>query len=714
MNTEQNYQFRDRLNNVHKRGRRTNRRGCEAGETELSDSWVIRVSPRAGEVVEQAAEDLQDYLRTSMEIAVRLSRQSPAEATPEFCIDIGEKSDFPAFGDALADKGGYRVEIGRNRIVICGENDRGAAQACYYLEDLMNIAGGPFLKQGDITRKPLFSPRMVHSGWGLDNYPDAHLNAIAHAGLDAILIFVTGVNETTTGFLDFNDLVRRAGRYGIDVYFYSYLKSLKHPDDPGADEFYDKTYGALFKDCPGARGLILVGESCEFPSKDPNTTMKLRKQPTPDGFPDLKPSPGWWPCTDFPQWLECLKRNVFRYQPKADIVFWTYNWGWAPVEERLRLLRDLPKDISLQATFEMNERIPHGDVTHRTCDYTISFPGPGRYFASEAEEASRLGLRLYSMVNTGGLTWDIGVIPYVPVPQQWSRRHDAIRKAHREWGLRGLMESHHFGFYPSVVSDLAKWAFWDPSPEPEAVLGMLAERDFGPEGAEHALEAWRVWSDTIGADYACTNEDQYGPYRVGPSYPLIFQPNLSQTFASKTVKIPTSPYAHFGSDIVFTEYRQLDRDTQTAGMRRLLKEQEMTRRLLEKWEAGVAAMERASENAPEDRRESAERALNLGRFIRNCIVTTGNVKEWYRLNMKLQTAETAAEMNTILDELIAVAEAEIINARDTIPLVAADSRLGWEPSMEYMCDPSRLEWKIRQVRRVIDEELPDYRRAINS
>ena len=32
--------------------------------------------------------------------------------------------------------------------------------------------------------------------------------------------------------------------------------------------------------------------------------------------------------------------------------------------------------------------------------------------------------------------------------------------------------------------------------------------------------------------------------------------------------------------------------------------------------------------------------------------------------------------------------------------------------MEYMCDPAHLEWKVAQVRAVLDEELPAYRAGL--
>ena len=46
--------------------------------------------------------------------------------------------------------------------------------------------------------------------------------------------------------------------------------------------------------------------------------------------------------------------------------------------------------------------------------------------------------------------------------------------------------------------------------------------------------------------------------------------------------------------------------------------------------------------------------------------------------------------------------------QDTIPVVDSDSRLGWEPSMEYMCDPWHLEWKVRQINSMF-REIETYR-----
>ena len=66
----------------------------------------------------------------------------------------------------------------------------------------------------------------------------------------------------------------------------------------------------------------------------------------------------------------------------------------------------------------------------------------------------------------------------------------------------------------------------------------------------------------------------------------------------------------------------------------------------------------------------------------------------------------------LLEEIEALAHEEIRNAEETMEYVELDSRLGWEPSMEYVGDKWHLEWKIRQVNSAL-REIGDYRRMLS-
>ena len=401
---EQHYAFQERLLRVHQ-ARRCPQKAPKAGQLEITDAWCIL--RHTDPLLARTAADLQDYFSVSMELDLPLCETAPAARFISYEID-------PALGKA----GAYRVDASPRGIRLIGTDARAAAQASFLLEDLLNLEEAPFLAPGITDREPIFRCRMVHSGYAEDEYPNEHLNAIAHSGINAILVFVKGVNETLSHREDFNDLIARASSYGLDVYAYSCMTSRLHPDDPEAPAFYDGLYGELFRRCPGFKGVIFVGESVEFPSKDPHTSGMLRLDNIgPDGKRLVnKPNPGWFPCFDYPQWLELVKSSIRRVKPEADIVFWTYNWGYCDEADRLALIEALPTDISLQVTFEMFEDGMRMGIPTRAVDYTLTFPHPGKYFLSEAKAAARRGIPLYAMTNAGGLTWDVGVVPCLSHP----------------------------------------------------------------------------------------------------------------------------------------------------------------------------------------------------------------------------------------------------------------------------------------------------------
>ena len=353
---ESAYFFRRELDEVHKKGRRDHSLVPEKEEISIDSSWSILYEEKSSPLTEYAAEDLQDYFRKSMDIHLSLQNENaPCKIIFSVMKDSGKKEKS------------FFLDVKENTIEITGSDEAGIAQGCYYLEDMMNLREAPFLKKESQWHERMFTPRMVHSGWGLDQYPDTHLNAIAHAGFDSILLFVTAPDKTTHGFMDFNNLIERCEKYGLGVYFYSYLPSYKSPEDPDADAFFDRSYGSVFHQSPKAKGLILVGESCAFPSKDERTNgrpnpcnigdeIKKKGVSTQDDFSlsiDSRPNPGHFPCRDYPLWLNAVKKAVHKYSPEAEIIFWTYNWGSAAEEARLELINNLPPDVTLLATFEM-------------------------------------------------------------------------------------------------------------------------------------------------------------------------------------------------------------------------------------------------------------------------------------------------------------------------------------------------------------------------
>ena len=79
--------------------------------------------------------------------------------------------------------------------------------------------------------------------------------------------------------------------------------------------------------------------------------------------------------------------------------------------------------------------------------------------------------------------------------------------------------------------------------------------------------------------------------------------------------------------------------------------------------------------------------------------------------MLLQVDPGREAMLSRLEEIESLADAEIANVKDTISCVEFDSRLGWEPRMDYVCDRWHLEWKLRQMQ-IAKREVSAYRKMV--
>jgi len=105
--------------------------------------------------------------------------------------------------------------------------------------------------------------------------------------------------------------------------------------------------------------------------------------------------------------------------------------------------------------------------------------------------------------------------------------------------------------------------------------------------------------------------------------------------------------------------------------------------------------------------------INLGHFM-ECIVTTGiHAKEWYLTISRLPLESDKDVVNQLLARAEQVLDAERENVLRAFPLVKQDSRLGWDPRMECVCDPARLEWKLKLLKHVKTVELEKIRKCNN-
>lgn len=100
--------------------------------------------------------------------------------------------------------------------------------------------------------------------------------------------------------------------------------------------------------------------------------------------------------------------------------------------------------------------------------------------------------------------------------------------------------------------------------------------------------------------------------------------------------------------------------------------------------------------------------INWGEYICCCIVTGIHAKKWFVVTSKLKATQEKEMVDALLEDVRQLIKEERKNAQCAIEFVQKDSRLGWEPGMEYMTDAEHIAWKLRHLDYVEEFELSCY------
>ena len=164
---------------------------------------------------------------------------------------------------------GFRADCAADSVVVTGYDDEGVLQGGFLSGRMHEHKARSLLGCWQYrTRAVLLAPYGSLRVWIFPCTPTRIWAPSPREGFDSILLCVKGVDEANTGHIDFNALCRCAAQRGLrsmGCYVYSHLMNRAHPNDPGAQAYYDSVYGSIFEACPAFKGIVLVGEAVEFP-----------------------------------------------------------------------------------------------------------------------------------------------------------------------------------------------------------------------------------------------------------------------------------------------------------------------------------------------------------------------------------------------------------------------------------------------------------------
>jgi hypothetical protein len=137
------------------------------------------------------------------------------------------------------------------------------------------------------------------------------------------------------------------------------------------------------------------------------------------------------------------------------------------------------------------------------------------------------------------------------------------------------------------------------------------------------------------------------------------------------------------------------------------------------WSSGVEHLKKAAAESPLRLKRTAAREAGLAEALLYCIRSTIHVGRFFQARELFEKEAGASRRRDALDRMTAIAKAELANAKAALPLVCADSRIGFANSGKMdqegvpragIYSAGAIEKKIAQLNQLIDIEIPAARK----
>lgn len=677
--------------------------------------WRIVLASDAAAPLETAAQELLRFLKEAMGVVVTIERAGDLGdwATRKNVIVAARRGSLSGCGDALKASKDYRIVAGPDRIVVCGYDDRGALFGLYNLIMRFSLREAPFLPKGlDTVRHSKFRVRMPLSGLGWMEWPDRYLATLPLYGFDAIHCSIYRNPNNGPGVAPYwddikahkpgamKDLIRRAARFGVDVYapiLYHYT------GEPENVEELRKVVRDIVTEFPEIRGYVLLTEGFYY---------KKWFGAGGHGSQDLR---AW--VREWCKAVGIVAEEAHKINPAIEILPWEYNLDFRPTqtENKAYVMTQLPEDTIPLLTFENGKGFELDGQKGWLRDYAINQVGPAEVTQAQLTEARKRRFpAVYSKADTFA-SWQFGTFPYLPFPYQWHARYRALE----EWKIDGTLETWSYGFKPNWVAELRAWCAWGDAPALDVLLRQIARREFGPGQEELALAAWKSFSEAIqvypdtGPNWGSNNAlaaplffekpkpramtvehswtDQAIWSRVSqlnPYWPLVpARLILWPDFTNQRDR--AAAYTSFFTVPVFQKYLALAAD---------------------RMEEGLKVYRQAALRAPESRRRSAYREVLLAEQLQHMMRSEHAIIEFEEMRLALARSKDPQERRDLLVRMTALLGDERERAVTAREIARRDSRLGYEWEQDYIYTPDTIDEKIKLIDDTLARQIPAFRR----
>lgn len=575
-------------------------------------------------------------------------------------------------------------------------------QRFHFIEELSQIA--PASEKSPPPKYDPEHPRFIYSYFAmfgdplsdpkLDPFPDGLLARLQQRGVNGVWLHVVlrDLAPPSADFPEFGEghrerlknlekMVERAKKYGIDVYlymneprampesFFANRPAMKGVPDPGSPVPYfamctshpkvrgwvSDSLAYIFERVPNLGGVFTITASENLT----NCSSKFTQAACPH-CKDRAPS------DILVEINEAIAEGVHRSAPDAKVIAW--DWGWARHGDASDTVAKLPKSIWLMSVSEWKLPIERGGVKAVIGEYSISAVGPGPRATKHWQVAQQHGLHTLAKVQFN-ITWEIAAVPYVPVMNLIAQHNANLAEAN----LDGQMLSWSLGGYPSPNLELARLFAENPGLTVDQALDMLAKSTYGEAGAAEAKQAWQHFSDGY-AEYPYSSSGMYtGPQHIGPANLLYAKPT---GYSPGMVCFPYDGLNRWSSPFPPEVYAA------------------QFQRIADGFAQGCFHLEAAAKAAPADKQGFAADDLSVARAAQLHFASVAQQARYVLARDKLANATTPEEKQQWQEKVQRELSQEIESAVRLYPVVAADSRIGYEASNHYFYVPHDLIEKV--------------------
>lgn len=549
-----------------------------------------------------------------------------------------------------------------------------------------------FAEYGD----PLFDTEVA-------SYPEGLLQRLAAAGVNGVWVHtVLRTLAKDPAFPEFGEgcerriaglrkLVARAEKYGLKIYLYMNEPRTMH------HSFFEAR-----PERAAMRGVAAAGDTARLCTSHPEVRRWMSdavasvftQVPGLGGVFTITASENPTSCASHRQQAQCerckersyaeiiaevnatIAQGVARGNPDAKVLVWDWSWDDTQVGE---IIARLPKNCWLQSVSEWSLPITRGGVASTVGEYSISSVGPGPRAKKHWSLARAAGLKTSAKVQVGA-TWEFCSIPYLPTLDLVAEHACNLASA----GVDGVMLSWSLGCYPSPNLEVFQ-AFTKETDAIGPVLDRVAVRRYGADAAPLVRQAWTAFSQGF-REYPYHIGTVYnGPQHMGPANPLYLKPT---GYRATMVGIPYDDLTRWRS-VYPAEVWIAQMDKVRAGFAH-----------------GCGLWGSLLPQVQEAARAEAGRELGLFRAAELHFAACVNQARFVAARDRLQAATTDPERAICRGEMRAAARAELAVAKQLLPFVKADSRIGYESSNHYFYIPQDLLEKVLCCRQVLTEVQP--------